>query len=59
MLEASIEMRLFLELHNHLKVRVVYVRIHPEETLEDRLDDVTEVGRERSPYGIRNWNRNT
>ena len=47
--EASVEMCLFLELDDHLKVGVVYVRIHPEEALEDRLDDVTEVGRERRP----------
>ena len=46
--EASVEMCLFLELDDHLKVGVVYVRIHPEEALEDRLDNVTEVGRERS-----------
>jgi hypothetical protein len=58
-LEASIEMRLFLELHNNLKVRVVYVRIHPEEALEDRLDNIAEVRRKRSPYGIRNWDQNT
>jgi hypothetical protein len=48
-LEASVEMCVFLELDDHLKVGVVYVRIHPEEALEDRLDNVTEVGRERSP----------
>jgi hypothetical protein len=48
-LEAGVEMRLFLEPDDHLEVRVVYVRVHPEEALEDRLDDVAEVGRERSP----------
>ena len=48
-LEASVEMRLFLELDDHLKVGVVYVRVHPEEALEDRLDNVTEVGRESRP----------
>ena len=54
MLEASIEMLHFLEVHNHLKMRVVDVRIHPEEALQDRLDDVAEVGRERSPC----WHHN-
>ena len=50
MLEASVEMRLLLELDDHLEVGVVYVRVHPEEAPEDRLDDdVAEVGRERSP----------
>ena len=48
MLEAGVEMCLFLELDDHLKVGVVYVRIHPEEAFEDRLDNVKEVGRERS-----------
>jgi hypothetical protein len=49
-LEASVEMRLLLELDDHLEVGVVYVRVHPEEAPEDRLDDdVAEVGRERSP----------
>lgn len=49
-LEAGVEMRLFLEPDDHLEVRVVYVRVHPEEAPEDRLDDdVAEVGRERSP----------
>jgi hypothetical protein len=48
-LEASVEMCFFLEFDNHLKMRVVYVRIHPEQALEDRLDDVAEVWREGSP----------
>lgn len=47
-LEAGVEMCFFLELENHLEMRVVYVRIHPEQPLEDRLDDVPEVWREGS-----------
>jgi len=58
-LEASVEVCLFLELDNHLKMRVVYVRVHPEEALEDRLDDITEVGRERNPCWHHNVEPNT
>ena len=53
-LESSVEMCFFLELHNHLKVQVVYVRIHPEQALEDRPDDLAEVWREWSPC----WHHN-
>uniref|UniRef100_A0A0A8Z2F4 Uncharacterized protein n=1 Tax=Arundo donax TaxID=35708 RepID=A0A0A8Z2F4_ARUDO len=45
----------FLELYNHLKMRVVYVRIYPEEALEDRLDNITEVRRERSSKLLREY----
>jgi hypothetical protein len=48
-LEASIEMLHLVEVHDHLKMRVVDVRIHPEEALQDGPDDITEVGRERNP----------
>ena len=53
MLEAGVEMCFFLELENHLEMRVVYVRIHPEQPLEDRLDDVPEVWREGSSKLLR------
>lgn len=48
-LEANVEMHLFLELDDHMEVGVVDVRVHPEEAFQDRLDNVVEVGRESSP----------
>ena len=45
MLEANVEMHLFLELDDHMEVGVVDVCVHPKEALQDRLDNVIEVGR--------------
>lgn len=52
MLEASIKMGLFLETHNLLKVRMVYVRIDTEQTFEYCFHNFSEVWRERRTYKI-------
>lgn len=46
-LEARIQVRLFAQAHDFVKVRVVNVCVHSEEPLEDLLDDIAEVLRER------------
>ena len=40
MLEASVQVSLCGEEHDMLKMRVIYVRIDAEKSLEDDLDDV-------------------
>lgn len=50
MLEASIKMSLFLETHNLLKMRMVYVRIDTEQTFEYCFHNFSEVWRERCAY---------
>lgn len=47
MFEACVKMRLGAQAANILEVRVVHVRIHSEEALEDDLHHVQKVGRER------------
>ena len=47
-LEARVQVRLGWKQHDVLKMRVVDVRIHAEQTLEDHLDDSLEVARERN-----------
>ena len=44
-LEARVEVRLLSQSAHALEVRVVNVRVHPEETLEDCPDYIQEVGR--------------
>ena len=46
MLEASVEMSFFFQTHNPLEMRVVDVRVHTEQTLQDCLHDIMEVARE-------------
>lgn len=50
MLEAGIEMCLFLEADNLLKMRVVNVGINTEQPLEYGLHDIFKVWRERCSY---------
>lgn len=45
-LEAGVEVRLLAQAAHVLEVRVVDVRVHPEQALEDDLDHVHEVRRE-------------
>ena len=51
MLEARVEVSLRREKHDVLKVRVVDVCIHSEETLENDCDDVEEIFREGDTEG--------
>jgi len=45
MLEACIQMGLFFEAHNFLKVRMIYMSIYTEQPLKYCLHNILKVGR--------------